>query len=204
MKKSKNKNTKKSQVARTVPASQIVYSGPITVPYTSEAEEIVQELLTFEVAATANVAGAITTVFTSDPLFADSISAYYQLSGFQALYRQYRTLGFEINYYPNAVNAVSVVGFGYSPLTTVIDREISTPLTSYGGAAIYPSCKYRMLNGIWRVSAKMSSTQDSEFIQVGTVNPFAYYIKVFGQDMIANDVYGRFFCRMLVQFRGRT
>jgi hypothetical protein len=184
------------------PISLVQYRGPISVPLSLLAEDMISAVLTFEAVVQASAAGLISLVFSSDPKFVDTTNAAYALTQYQNLYRQQRTLGFSVEYVPNTINAINNTP-DYFPVQSVLDYESATPIVSYGVGATYPSVLYFALNQFHKREIRMASTDNAQFTQTGVTLSNPFFIKMFSVNLSANQDYGRFLWRGLVQFKGR-
>lgn len=173
--------------------NKVVYSGPIRT--LKEMNQV--ETATFYAgqvfAISSSVGGAINSVYGSAP------SSTGDWSSLQATWHEYRTLGFELIFSPTNKYNYSITK---RPMAYVVDHTDVGTLGSYSVAGNHESCMIKALDDPHRVKAKMSGTEEAEFLP--TASPTSvFYIKIYADGLSFSQEYGIIHLVYRVQFRGR-
>jgi len=202
-KKSKNKKAPNGmKSAQQTPISAVSYGGPIRFPNESNQQDLYTTLLASDGLLSSDAGGLMEQVYSSRPdVPGGGLGACAGWSSIAAVFDEYRTLGFEVEYVPfdRYNRGVSVFTV---PLIGVIDYDNSGALTSYSTADNYSSARFLSLDLPWKVIIRMSGIENSSFINTGSTSPL-FWIKLFGNNMTVSTNYGKVFVRFRVQFRGR-
>jgi len=179
----------------------IVYRGPIMVPGSKEnIEEFETNLFSF-VGLTTSGTGTITTVY---PISPSSFSNYLALF---ANFDEWRLLGVEAEYIPNAKDAVTAATPNMQVITWAIDRDSSGAYTGYTGTGATfstnnASCKAFAPNERSKLSYRMNGTEAAAWNTPTSTQQL--YIKLYSAGLSNTSTYGYVHFKALFQFRGRT
>jgi len=195
MPRKKGKNHKSAQ--REMPASSIVFRGPIRAIAAARDETLSTQELTLVANLTASAGGVITPVW-SNP---NAASEWSQLA---ALYEEYRVVGIRalyIPFYPHwgttSALALNQGGIVWYPL-----RNGSVLATSAATAFAFAGAIPHAITDRAVVENRMSSTNESDFTNTSApVGLFA--VAAYGTGFTASTSYGTMFITWLVQFRSR-
>jgi hypothetical protein len=189
-KKSSKKSVKRGELA----PSAIVYHGPILKSLDKENTDTMTTVLLSDSAATASATAINGTFSFYNP------STAVDWSDYSSSYDQYRVLGVELHFVPNA----STANFAnsYAPIATVVDRDTSTALVSYASADNYASLEMHCLDRPWKRVWHMANVTDAQFFNTQALPSTSGAFKLFASGL-SNVTYGRFICYWRVQFMGR-
>jgi len=171
------------------------YYGPVTSPSTMSNTKPNTILLIQEMALSSSGAGVINATFAKD-----IPTSCTDWSNLDSTYDQYRVLALEVKYFPNQSSGSANT---FTPLLSVVDRDVITPLASYAAAANYDSLKEHVLDRPFKRTMKMSGTQDGVFLDTLAVPSASGAIKFFATGLTNSVSYGRVIVYYLIQFRGR-
>jgi len=180
-----------------VPASTIVFRGPIRAMAAARDETLSTQELTLVTNLTASAGGIITPAW-SNP---NSASEWSQMA---ALYEEYRVVGLRAVYIPfyphwgtSSALALNQGGIVWYPL-----RNGSALATSAATAFAYAGAIPHAITDRAVVENRMSATNESDFTNTTTpVGLFA--VAAYGSGFTASTSYGTMFITWLVQFRSR-
>ncbi len=181
------------------PSSQVIeYKGPLRVPREISGLDIYTTELIVSAFLTSTVGGVIANVFSADP------TGDVDWANFSGNYVEYRVLAVTVEYIANILDA-TIAGLAYAPIYIVSDRQLATPIASYGTAAGYRDVIKSPLNRNWTKTARMADVDTSGFSSTGGAPGAGLnYIKVFATGLTVSTTYGNTILRHLVQFRGRA
>ncbi len=189
MKKMKKKN------ATINPSIDVLsYKGPMAIPGQAQDNQTVVFNLYVEGNLSSTAGSVINNVFGSGP------NGSTEWGNLTTIFMEYRTLAMEFVYIPqNKFNRGTVVT---RPLVAVIDRASSTALSSYTNALENPSSKFMDLDHRWGKRANMSGSEEAFFLSTGSPAD-VFWIKLYSDTLSASTVYGIYYVKYLVQFKGR-
>lgn len=144
---------------------------------------------------TTSVAGLLASVVNNDP------SGYGDWADYAAIWDEYRVLEMTLKYVPN--NKYTKATTICLPVLTVIDRDSSGALASYGAAANFGSCEIRSLEDVFSMDCPMSGAPDDAFITTAATAS-TWYFKYFATGLSNSTTYGGALVRLIVQFRGKN
>lgn len=197
MPKSKNKSVNHSSHTKRLmelPPSALVFRGPIKDIGDRQDLDLHTQTLHYSTFIYSDASGKMTNSYGNAPAPAQDWSS------FQSVYREYRTLGFQLRYRPS--NRYSKTTTTCNPLATVVDRVSTTALTSYMNAAGYASFAIRSLEDPFDITVNMSGPEEADFLSTGSpvdVN----FIKFYSELLSVSTLYGLILIDYKVQFRGR-
>jgi hypothetical protein len=184
----------KSMKPKEVAISAIHYGGKIRNESDRENTETMTAVLVYDSAATASGTAIASTFSFYNP------STATDWSDFSASYDQYRVLGAQLEYVPNA--ATANFANSYAPIATVVDRDTSTAIASYAAADNYASLEMHVLDRPWKREWHMETTADAQFFNTQSIPSGSGAFKTFASGL-SNVSYGRFVMYWRVQFMGR-
>jgi hypothetical protein len=153
------------------------------------------ELLTYELAATTDASGILSSVVGSDPTNAANSSSFF------SAYESYRVLGIRLKFRPLRINGGSTATF-QAPIAAVVDNNDATALTGYTVAARYASMKETGGAEPFSIVGPMCGSEDGGFIS--TASPASrIWIKLYSNGNTASTTVGRLQIEYVVQFRGK-
>lgn len=186
---------RKNKQSGEIPVEAIKYNGPIVTYSDKEALDTQTMTLVETAFISSNGAGVINTVFAGDPSTCGDW-------GFASnLYKEVRTLGFRVEYFPN--NRYSKTTTVTRPLVTVKDRGSSTALGSYLLAMAYSSNEKRSLEDPWSEEMKMDGLDEGVFYPVTGLGVYSW-IKLYADGLSLSTEYGMYVKYVRVQFRNRA
>jgi hypothetical protein len=190
---------KKNRDQTHVPASLIVYNGPVTSGKASSGVETLEVSLRASSTVTMTT-GVVTDVFTNEP------SASADWASFIAAWSEFRVLAMQVDYEPNSgFYADAHADDLFGELIVVNDHTSTlTALASYATAIAYSSAKLKSLIKRFTAVWKMSGTEEAQFQLVGS--PAATgSIKLYGEahNGTPTAIRGFVVVTYLVQFRAR-
>jgi len=189
-------------------APKLMYNGGISIPRSRFQEDIMVTNLFYITNLTSSSGGIIQNVFTNDP------SNTLEWSFFQAVYEEYRVLGFELEFFPT--NRYSKpAGTLCTPGVSVVDHGNTAPLASLAAGFQHASCRMMSIEDPWTsrrdfagnkapsVIFKMASAEEAVFNPISVILSNAA-IKLYFNLLSNTSVYGLILLKFLVQFRGRA
>jgi len=197
----KKKNSKKNRskknkrgVLQGPPSAAQSYNGPYRLPRISMNMDttVVEMSNVFQI--TSSGSGAFGNVV------GNNLASFLDNTNFTAVWDEWRCLSLEVIFVP-IVDGGSIATLAYSTCYGVIDNDNSAALTAITSAVDYASVKPFSLNKRMSLKWKMSSSEDSAFINnAGTAT---VWFKYFGTGLTASINYGSLIAKALFQFRGR-
>lgn len=184
----------RKQSSKKVPTTAAIYRGPIVNRLDRDQADTEEICVNWTGLLTSTGGGTINTVIAGDP----NNSTDY--ASFTDTYDEARVLGFRIEYFP--FNRYSKTTTSCTPLIVVKDRTDNTALSSYSNAMNFSSAKKRSLEDPWSEEIRMNGIEDAGFLDSTSIG-WTYVFKTYGDGLTVSTNYGRYFCYVLVQFRGR-
>jgi hypothetical protein len=192
----KNKSHKGKESKLEPSDDQLIYSGPIAFPGEAEGTAHSTQLMVFTGVVASSVGGAIDTNYSDDP----NSYALAEWTALVGLFKEYRTLGFEVELVPyNKYNSSNVK----TSLVTVADRDSSVGLGSYQTACSHASSKLHVMDDHIRVVMKSSGAEEMQFRSTSGTTGFKW-IKFYSDGLSISQNYYRAIVRLLIQFRNRA
>lgn len=196
----RNRKRQNKGGAARVPSSAVSYRGPVLLPRTSEANDVIEANYITDGVVASDVAGVINSVFSTTNLTSNP-----QFSAQTALYNEFRVLAMSVQFVPNAENA-TVSAVDYRPLYEVDWRDNGSALTSYATASGYASMRSHSVNRKFSSSLHMTGVEEAGWLPclpaVSTPPPFG--LKWYADSLTAATPYGRYRQIFLVQWRNRA
>lgn len=150
--------------------------------------------LGYDQAVTTDGSGVYATVFSNSAAGAQNWTNYANT------FEEYRVLAIRIEFDPVWVAGGSTA-VTLTPIASVVDRNDSTALTSYGLAERYQSCKKVPGQRRFHQMVTMASTEESDFMPTTSISP-TNWIKFYTSGNTASLTIGRMNVVLIVQFRG--
>lgn len=201
MTKSKSKGKKKQTVGsvfKSGPApSAIVYNGPVVNSSMKEYLDTHCFLANYSNVIASSAAGVVDTVF--DAYSALSNSANF--TSLQALFSEYRILGFEVHLSPINPFGASVNNF---PIFSIVSRDNTSPLASLQAAASYSSAVQHKYGRDIKRSLTMEDAGEAGWVLTSSSpnQGDRLYIKLYGSGFANSTNYYQYLAYVLVQFKG--
>jgi hypothetical protein len=187
----KNKRTRKAKRnnKQNIPATSLVYTGPITAPM----EDTTTVVLRDNAVVTCSALGAIAAVFNNSPSNARNWTEY------STSWVEYRTLGIKYSYFPIA-NAPSATLNGFSGYHGVGHGIMTQPTTlaeaSSTGRALGWNAFQRFVHE-WR----MASVDEADWLPCAFPTSTSDTLVLYAQGAGVSLTYGDILIEYLVQFR---
>jgi len=147
-----------------------------------------------DTAITTDGSGLLQNVTTASPVNASNWSS------FQAVFDEYRVLAVRLEFKPLYITGGSSASF-QAPISHVIDRDSSAPLTSYTLASRYTSCRETPGQKPFKQTIFMASPEESDFVSMGTTKTLGWFLFYSSGNSLSTTV-GRIKMTYIVQFRG--
>jgi len=177
-------------------ASNIIYKGPVVLHKEIAEQHLEPQVLAYNGTLTSSAGGVISAVYANGNA---SLGNCANFSSVANVFAECRVLAWEIDYLP--YNRYSKTTTVCTPGIRVIDREVSTALTSIADGQIHESAKPTSLEDPWREVVHMSGVEESQFQSV-TAFAATSWIKLYFTGLTISTSYGQIFLRYRVQFRG--
>jgi len=195
------KKSQKKRVARVgnqseISATALAYTGPVRTLASNQQVDLHTVVCSYTNAAFGSSAAGVI-----QPSYGDDPSLVGDWASLVAVYEEYRTLAFEVAYYPN--NRYAPGTTFRTPIAVVPDRASAAILGSYAVAAEHASCKIFTLDDPWRVKMNMQDVTESQFIATSTPTP-TKWIKLFSNGLSLSTTYGMVIITYRIQFRGKA
>ncbi len=194
-------SSKKRQASATNPgAAVVIYKGPSRLPKSQSQLDLYTTQINNAGTLSSSAGGVLNTVFD----WYSQSSTPTDWASFANLYTEYRILSMEIEFIPwNKYNQPTTSAM--PPVYFVVDKSNNTVLGSIAQAIAYDSCKVESSQEKLKMSVKMSSVEESQFVAIGSspATSARSYIKMYGSGFAASANVYDFVCRCVVQFRGR-
>lgn len=181
--------------SREVPATSVVYRGPVERPRDRSGLDTHTVLVSAQEFISSSAGGVMQEVFSDD------LTGFGDISRFQDIYDEMRVLGLQVEYYPN--NRYSKTTTICRPVITVVDRNDATVLASYSDACNASSSRVDSLEDPWVRDCKMNGIEDAQFLTTATLTAARNFVKIYADGLSASTEYGFVQLKCLVQFRGR-
>lgn len=180
------------------------YFGPVRTPDVLRQQDCYTTVLTIDGVMATDSGGQFNPVFSSSPNApGGGLAACPGWSSLAAVFDEFRTLAFEIEFlsvYDQLISGASNV------LTTVLDYDANTALTSYATADNYGSQKNFSIQEYDGKTKKrkilMSGAENSTFQNTATAAAY-FWIKCYSANLVVSTQVVHMFVRYRVQFRGR-
>lgn len=188
---------RKAPYARKAPSipKEIAYTGPMKPAAARHQLTTLKKYGSWSSQATTTGAGIL------DPAFVLSPSTLNDWGNLQNDWTEYRILGVEVEYIPNAENAF-VTGLGYGQLAMVIDRTSSTSaLTSFQQALEYEGHVVGAVNKRFKISAKARGANELAWVNI-TTSSYWCSMRGYSNGTLSNTTnYGTYIVNLLVELR---
>jgi hypothetical protein len=180
----KNRSRKSKQTngqsPKETPVGAMVYSGPISSPSFHQAINLKTVPLLLDTQLTSTGGSVINNVYSSSP------STCADWSGASSIWKEFRTLGFRIDYVPNLKYATTNQGTIYS----VVDYDSNTALSSYANATAQASCGRHVSYEKFSRTIKMNCVNDAQWCPTNAPVSLMW-IKLYGDTVFgATQTYG--------------
>lgn len=191
------------QGRRELAISAVAYMGPVRTPDVLRGQDCYTCVLTTDGALSTDAGGLIQYVFSSNPAVPGAVGAATGWSQFAAVFDEFRVLAFEVEFlsiYDQLISGAS------NMLSTVLDYDNATALTSYAVADNYGSQKNFSIQEydgkVKKRKILMSGIENSVFSN--TAAPAAlFWIKFFASNLVVSTQVLHVVVRYRVQFRGK-
>jgi len=188
--------------------SAVIYQGPITRRGESQGLDTNTQTFLSDSAVASSVGTTLSAVWGGDPTGSGGFNnpASPEWAAYVALYREYRVLGLQVEFIPNAqYSQPTAAGLTFAPLYEVVEHDGTTAnLTGYSQATQFPSMIPRSLTKPWKRAIRMADTLEAAFIATANAPTVPLVIKWFSTALSASAPYGRARVSVLVQLRGRV
>jgi len=178
------------------PASKIIYSGPVVLKKEIMEQHLETQVLAYNGQLTSTAGGVIATVYANGN---SNLGNCANWSSIANVFAECRVIAWEIDYLP--FNRYSKTTTTCLPGIRVIDREVSTPLSSIADGQIHESARPTSLEDPWREVVHMSGVEEAQFQSV-TSFAATSWIKLYFTGLTVSTAYGQIYLRFRVQFRG--
>jgi len=180
------------------------YFGPVRTPDVLRQQDCYTTILAVDGVLATDGAGQFNPVFSSSPNApGGGLAACPGWSSLAAVFDEARTLAFEIEFlsvYDQLISGASNV------LTTVLDYDVATALTSYATADNYGSQKNFSIQEydgkVKKRKILMSGVENSQFQNTATYAAL-FWIKTYAANLAISSQVVHMFVRYRIQFRGR-
>jgi len=180
------------------------YFGPVRTPDVLRQQDCYTTILAIDGVLATDGAGQFNPVFSSSPAApGGGLAACPGWSSLAAVFDEFRTLAFEIEFlsvYDQLISGAS------NMMTTVLDYDTNTALTSYGTADNYGSQKNFSIQEydgkVKKRKILMSGPENSGFQNTATAAAL-FWIKCYAASLAVSSQVLHMIVRYRIQFRGR-
>ncbi len=195
MPKNKHHKDKKKAAPKELSPNALTYHGPIVMKGAKQEEDLNTTVFSWSGTFSSTSGAVLNAVFAADP------SSSGDWASASAVWKEFRVLGWDLLFAPS--NRYSKSTTVCNPISGVVDRTSSSPLSSYTQAMDFASHRILSLEDPWSFKVTMQTVAEAEFQSVGSYTVFTW-IKFYGDSLSVSTTYGRLFIRWRVQFRGRA
>jgi len=180
---------------RDLSADASSYNGPTDLPMVMAVKDNCDTVELYDQVLLASTAGAvIADVYGSSPTGSPNWADWNTVDG------EFRVLCMKVKFEPwNRYSKTTTV---CTPGYVVVDRRVSTALTSLDNAIAHEACRVATLEGPWEHWCKMDGTEESPFQAVSGPTSL-FWIKLYFSALSISITYGQITVSYIVQFRNR-